>query len=71
MGEKDYRYVNFVSTPKIGLQNIGATCYMNSTLQCLCHIEKFINFFKYDSQVIDITKKDKENNLTSSFKLLI
>ena len=36
--------------PLIGLQNIGATCYMNATLQCFCHIEKLINFFKYDNQ---------------------
>ena len=62
--------VNFIRSPKIGLQNIGATCYMNATLQCFCHIEKFVNFIKYSQQVITIVKKDK-NNLTSSFKLLI
>ena len=27
-----------------GLQNIGATCYMNATLQCLAHIEKFTKY---------------------------
>ena len=62
--------VNFIYPPKIGLQNIGATCYMNATLQCFCHIEKFINFFKYSKQVISMVKNNK-NNLTSSFKLLI
>jgi len=61
---------NFPFPPKIGLQNIGATCYMNATLQCFCHIEKFVNFFKYSQQVITIVKNDK-SNLTSSFKLLI
>ena len=60
---------NFPFPPKIGLQNIGATCYMNATLQCFCHIEKFVNFFKYSKQVITMVRSNK-NNLTSSFKLL-
>ena len=61
---------NFVFPPKIGLQNIGATCYMNATLQCFCHIEKFVNYFKYSKHVISMVRSNK-NNLTSSFKLLI
>ena len=43
---------------------------MNSTLQCFCHIEKFVDFFKYSLQVKNITKTDN-SKLTSSFKLLI
>ena len=39
----------FRECPGIGLQNIGATCYMNATLQCFAHIEKFVNFLKYNS----------------------
>ena len=58
----------FIHGPHIGLQNIGATCYMNSTLQCFCHIEKFVNFFKYNPQINNYKNK---NNLTSSFILLI
>ena len=37
---------------------------MNSTLQCFCHIEKFVDFFKTRQEF------DKEN-LSSSFQLLI
>ena len=62
--------VNFIYPPKIGLENIGATCYMNSTLQCFCHIEQFVKYFKYSKHVISMVK-DNKNSLTSSFKLLI
>ena len=40
---------------------------MNATLQYFCHIEKLINFFKYNSQY----QKIEANYLSSSFKLLI
>ena len=61
---------NFSKSPTIGLQNIGATCYMNATLQCFCHIEKFIDEFKYSDNIIKKVRNNK-NNLTGSFKLLI
>ena len=58
--------------PKIGLKNIGTTYYVNSILQCFCHIKKFIEFFKYNPILVDIVKKDKnKKTLSSSFKLLI
>ena len=38
--------IKIQDTNKIGLQNIGSTCYMNATLQCFIHISKFISFFK-------------------------
>ena len=50
----------FMYPPLIGLQNIGATCYMNATLQCFCNIRTFINFFKYHKQAINIFKEDKK-----------
>ena len=62
--------LNFQSCPSIGLQNIGATCYMNSTLQCFCHIEKFVEFFKYNPQIINV-KKNEKDKLSPSFKILI
>jgi len=61
---------NFAFHPKIGLQNVEATYFMNEVLQCFCNIEKFVNYFKYSHHVIDIVRNNK-NNLASSFKLLI
>ena len=37
---KDYYFFT------IGLYNIGSTCYMNATLQCLLHVSPLISYFK-------------------------
>ena len=54
---------------KIGLQNIGATCYMNATLQCFVHIKEFVRYFKEDKTKIDVIKN--KDTLSYSFKILI
>ena len=43
----------------IGLRNIGATCYMNATLQALSHTNRFTDFFltKYQYNPNDQSKK--------------
>ena len=43
-----------------GLKNIGSTCYMNATLQCLLHVSELIVYFMNDS--LDYVK-GKSNNL--------
>jgi len=65
---------DFSSPQLIGLQNVGATCYMNATLQCFCQIEKFVNYFKYNNYINEVCNNYKKNNklcLTVSFKELI
>ena len=37
--------VNDNSPIKVGLNNIGATCYMNATLQCLSNTDKLTDYF--------------------------
>ena len=44
---------------------------MNATLQCFCHTDKFVNFFKYNIQAIKICENKGENKLAYSFKILI
>ena len=62
----------FPFRPLVGLDNIGATCYMNATLQCLCNIEKFIDYFKYNPHLIKTVKNDiTRKKLCTSFKILI
>ena len=35
----------YIKPTLIGLNNIGATCYINSTLQCLSQTEGLTNYF--------------------------
>ena len=43
----------------VGLNNIGATCYMNATLQCLSNTQKLTEYFLK-------TYKDNSNNVMSN-----
>ena len=56
----------------IGLDNIGATCYMNATLQCFCNISKFVEYFKYNKHLVQTVKQDVNKvKLCSAFKLIV
>ena len=52
----------FKFAPKVGLANIGATCYMNATLQCFCQIEEFASYFKYHSHVKEVSESFKNKS---------
>ena len=56
-----------VSTPGIiGLGNIGATCYMNATLQCFSNIRRLRNYLINNFQLLQYNK----NKLRLSFALV-
>ena len=44
--------IDQISPCRLGLDNIGATCYMNATLQCLCNVSQLQNFFLNNEQLI-------------------
>eukprot|EP00510_Aplanochytrium_minuta_P001597 CAMPEP_0184022128 /NCGR_PEP_ID=MMETSP0954-20121128/10401_1 /TAXON_ID=627963 /ORGANISM="Aplanochytrium sp, Strain PBS07" /LENGTH=1212 /DNA_ID=CAMNT_0026304403 /DNA_START=201 /DNA_END=3839 /DNA_ORIENTATION=- len=50
----------------VGLQNIGNTCYMNSTMQCLSNIPQLRKFFVSDEYKAEI---NKDNPLSYDGKL--
>ena len=56
---------------KIALRNVGATCNMNATLQCLCNIEKLVSYFKYHQNIEKFIQSHGRDSLTYSFKYLI
>ena len=54
----------------LGLENIGATCYMNATIQCLCHVLNVKNYF-LNKQLIYNDTHNKNCILTKEFYKLV
>ena len=57
----NYKYI----FPKKGLKNIGSTCYMNATLQCLLHICELIVYFLEEYPKDKNTLNDTNKNVKS------
>ena len=58
----------------IGLENIGNTCYLNSSIQCLSNIPSLTEYIISDSYLEDLKNKKKNNNnviLTKEYSKLI
>jgi len=47
--------------PTVGLNNIGSTCYMNATLQCLLHVSELTLYFlrEYSNDKNSLKEKNK------------
>ena len=54
----------------LGLENIGATCYMNATIQCLCHVTNVKNYFQ-NQQLVNSDTFNKNCELTKEFNKLL
>ena len=67
----------FYYFPLKGLNNIGSTCYMNATLQCLLHISELISYFlkEYPNDSPSLKKKNKDietkGNISEAFYQIV
>ena len=63
--------------PLKGLNNIGSTCYMNATLQCLLHISELVYYFltEYQKDSPSLRKKNQDieskGNISEAFFQII
>ena len=56
----------------VGLKNLGNTCYMNSSIQCLSNIRSFQRYFKSTLDIDELkANENTEQELITSFSLLI
>ena len=60
-------YLQFSAKHANGLENVGATCYMNATLQCLVHIQKLTNYFLNPEKQQKILSNKKKYKLTNAY----
>jgi len=69
-GQEIIRKSHKLSNHCKGLGNIGATCYMNSTLQCLCHSTSFRNYF-LNKERIEKDTLNKDSRMSHSFNEIV
>ena len=50
-----------------GLENVGATCYMNATLQCLAHIEHLTKYLLKPEKIKNLLSDKNKYKLTSAY----
>lgn len=58
-------YFSIYFFPLVGLNNVGSTCFMNATLQCLLHISELSLYFLLEYQN-DQKSLDEKNNYSIS-----
>ena len=68
---KSPKFIMISKTCANGLANIGATCYMNATLQCLAHIEKLTYFFLNSDTKTKLIVNPNKYPLSSAYLTVI
>ena len=59
---------------KVGLNNLGNSCYMNSSLQCLSHIKPLTNFFisnRYEDEINVQNRDGTKGELVRTYASLL
>ena len=70
--DKNYRRVNYQKLNSgnlrlIGLANVGATCYMNATLQCFFNVPELTKYLLKNNIYIKITQNNHTFELSSAY----
>ena len=68
--EKNIKNLNFQNVNKfrnIGLRNIGATCYMNATLECFINVDPLTRYLLTESNYYKIINHDGIFELSSAY----
>ena len=72
--KQDISKINFDNIKKerfIGLENIGATCYMNATLQCLVNIKELTNYLMIPSNYYNIMENGLKCEILNCYCFLL
>ena len=65
--KKIINFQNILNFRKIGLDNVGATCYMNATLQCFMNINSLTNYLLTESNYNKIEENGDIMNLSQAY----
>ena len=66
-----HNYVPIKNNHANGLENVGATCYMNATLQCLAHVENLTKYFLRTEIISQLTSNSYKYKLSKEYLKVI